>query len=524
MNPPAQPNPSSFIPPPIDNSQNDSTKLSADESPKTPWYRHDDTMAMGLGFFVILVAAAIGWLSRPSNFSELNNQLQSAKSEFKSLDSTSDSYSSDRKKNLKKQAAIESQMAVAPLKKWIEKPSEWKDDPRTAFSKSEKSIAVPLAVTFATLMILFAFVSVLQGQSGAKFALGFCGVFALAIVSYLLAGQEVIKHFNLEYALWAVLLGLFISNTIGTPQWLVPAIRTELYIKVGLVLLGGEVLFNKLLALGLPGIFISWIVTPIVLVTTYLFGQYILKMPSKSLNLVISADMSVCGVSAAVATAAACKAKKEELSLAIGLSLIFTVIMMVVQPFIVRASGMGEVIGGAWMGGTIDSTGAVAAAGALVGETAKDVAATTKMIQNILIGVVAFAVAVYWTTYVEPQQNNVRPSVTEIWNRFPKFTLGFLAVSLVLSYVQMQGIEGKALVSSVVDGTTKSIREWFFCLAFVSIGLESNFREYAKMLASGKPVMLYVCGQALNLLLSFLMAWFVFTQVFPNAASELLAK
>jgi uncharacterized membrane protein YadS len=240
--------------------------------------------------------------------------------------------------------------------------------------------------------------------------------------------------------------------------------------------------------------------------------------------MVISADMSVCGVSAAVATAAACRAKKEELSLAIGLSLIFTVVMMVIQPFIVRASGMGEVIGGAWMGGTIDSTGAVAAAGELVGSVAKDVAATVKMIQNILIGVVAFAVAVYWVSFVEPSKDGKRPNVMEIWNRFPKFTLGFLAVSLILSFVQTQGIEGKMLVSSIVDGTTKSVREWMFCLAFVSIGLESNFREYRKMLASGKPVILYVCGQTLNLILSFLMAWLMFSKIFPNAASELLAK
>ncbi|MEQ1826134.1 MAG: putative sulfate exporter family transporter, partial [Pirellula sp.] len=144
--------------------------------------------------------------------------------------------------------------------------------------------------------------------------------------------------------------------------------------------------------------------------------------------------------------------------------------------------------------------------------------------QNILIGVIAFAVAVYWVSFVEKREDNKKPSAYEIWRRFPKFTLGFLAVSLLLSYCQSLGIEGKAMVSSIVDGATKSIREWMFCLAFVSIGLESNFREYGKMLASGKPVILYLCGQALNLLLTFLMAWLMFSIVFPNAASELLGK
>ncbi len=167
---------------------------------------------------------------------------------------------------------------------------------------------------------------------------------------------------NLEYALWALLVGLLVANTIGTPKWLMPAVRGELFIKVGLVLLGAEVLFSRLLELGIKGVLVSWLVTPIVLIGTYIFGQRMLKMESKSLNLVISADMSVCGVSAAIATAAACKAKKEELSLAIGLSLIFTVLMMIVQPKIIEAVGMPPEVGGAWLGGTIDSTGAVAAA------------------------------------------------------------------------------------------------------------------------------------------------------------------
>ena len=110
--------------------------------------------------------------------------------------------------------------------------------------------------------------------------------------------------------------------------------------------------------------------------------------------------MSVCGVSAAIATAAACRAKKEELTLAVGLSLVFTSIMMIVMPAFIKATsvGMQQILGGAWMGGTIDATGAVAAAGAFLGEKALYVAATIKMIQNVLIGVIAFFVAVYLTT------------------------------------------------------------------------------------------------------------------------------
>ena len=300
------------------------------------------------------------------------------------------------------------------------------------------------------------------------------------------------------------------------------AVRTEFYIKTGLVLLGAEVLFNRLLSLGLPGVFVAWVVTPVVLITTYVFGQRVLRIPSRSLNMVISADMSVCGVSAAVATAAACRAKREELSLAIGLSLFFTVIMMVVMPAVINALELGPVLGGAWIGGTIDSTGAVAAAGGLLGDTALAVAVTIKMIQNILIGVVAFGVAVYWVTCVDRRTDATRPGLSEIWRRFPKFILGFLAASVVFSLISSRGgVEGNAVVSEVLSGTSAVLRGWFFCFAFVSIGLETNFRELSQFLKGGKPLILYVCGQSLNLILTLTMAWLMFEKVFPDAAASL---
>lgn len=400
---------------------------------------------------------------------------------------------------------------------WLGKLAGWSDNPLDAFAGTLPGL---LAV-FAVGLVLFGFALRVMGTTFARFAIGFVGVFLLATFAFVLAEQKVVSHYNLEYALWALLIGLLISNTIGTPAFLRPAVRTEFYIKTGLVLLGAEVLMGELLALGVPGVFVAWVVTPIVFVGTYLFGQYILKMRSKSLNLVISADMSVCGVSAAIATAAACRAKKEELSLAIGLSLSFTVLMMVLMPAIIQAVGMGPVLGGAWMGGTIDSTGAVAAAGAALGDEALKVATTVKMIQNILIGVIAFAVAVYWVGYVERSEGGPRPHMMEIWYRFPKFVIGFVAASVAFSLIHASGPTGEALVKGVTGDTTKTLRGWFFCLAFVSIGLESNFRELSKQLQGGKPLVLYLCGQSFNLILTLFMAWLMFVKVFPDASTAL---
>ncbi|MGL4462898.1 MAG: YeiH family protein [Planctomycetia bacterium] len=412
---------------------------------------------------------------------------------------------------------------------WVATPSVWIDDPRDAFFRKGKDYLAPgmAAVYFATLF-LFAAAAGAAGRgalSASAFLRAYPPVFLLALLSFLLSEQAAIKYYNLEFPLFALLVGLAIGNTIGTPEAWKPAARTEFYIKTGLVLLGAEVLFGKLLALGLPGVFVSWATTPVVFVGTYLFGQYVLKMTSKSLNLVISADMSVCGVSAAIATAAACRAKKEELSLAIGISLAFTAVMMVVQPAVCVAVGMNPVVAGAWIGGTIDSTGAVAAAGALLdkdgGKIALETATTVKMIQNILIGVVAFGVSVYWVTFVEKGAGGAKPSLWEIWRRFPKFIFGFLGASILFSFLYANAERGPELVDLVTKSGTVDLRKWCFCLAFVSIGLETNFRELAGCLRGGKALTLYIVGQSFSLVLSLVMAYLMFMVVFPDAANSI---
>ncbi len=502
-------------------SSNADTVTAADAAPPRSFFRSDDWVAMVVAALCLAIAYAAIALPRPESAPALVKQHQELSAELKQLAPAAENYNEARKVIVEKQKKIEEDITPQLLKPYLYSAGTWKDNPLVALQKKDKYQWPAILVTFALLIVLSSMGMVLMKESVIRYIPAFIVVFLLAVVSFVLASQEVIKHYNLEYALWALFVGLIISNTVGLPNWLRPAVRTEFFIKTGLVLLGAEVLFNKLLALGIPGICVSWVVTPIVFVGTYLFGQHVLKMPSKSLNLVISADMSVCGVSAAIATGAACKAKKEEVSLAIGLSLAFTVVMMVVMPYVIRAMNMSEVLGGAWMGGTIDSTGAVAAAGKMLGDRALEVATTVKMIQNILIGVISFAVAVYWVSRVERNESNEKPSVYEIWRRFPKFALGFLLVSLICSVVDAQGVLGTTLVQGMVDGITKNLRGWFFCLAFVSIGLESDFRTFRKVMHGGKPLILYLCGQALNLILTLAMAYLMFEVVFRDAGAQL---
>jgi uncharacterized membrane protein YadS len=413
--------------------------------------------------------------------------------------------------------------AMAAIKDWRDKKQVASGLKKKGLpvSKSHNQI-VQLIVLMIGMGIFFGVGMATMGHSFSKFMIGFTFVFAIACLAFMMANQTTIKGLGIGYAAWAIIIGMLISNTVGTPGWAKPAVQTEYYIKTGLVLLGAKILFGKLVAIGQPGIFVAWVVTPTVWLVTYWFGQKIIKMPSKELNATICSDMSVCGVSAAIATAAACKAKKEELTLAVGLSLVFTSIMMIVMPAVIKGffpADKVQILGGAWMGGTIDATGAVAAAGAFLGDTALYVAATIKMIQNILIGVIAFLVALYWTTKVETASTGQSVGAVEIWHRFPKFVIGFIGASIIFSIADASfggDLSNSLIKQGVIKGMSDIFRGWFFCLAFVSIGLATNFRELGHHFTGGKPLILYVCGQSLNLVLTLAMAYIMFYLVFPE--------
>jgi len=387
----------------------------------------------------------------------------------------------------------------------VPKVGTWVSNPLDAFP----GVLLPqVAFLGLGLGVLLASGMVIMTGQWRQFFLGYLVVFALAALSYVLAQQTGVKAWGFGYAIWALGLGLLIANTLGTPAWILAGVKSEMLIKTGLVLLGAEILFSEILQLGLPGLLVAWVVTPTVIIFMWLFGTRWLKMTSKTLTIIIAAATSVCGVSAAIAVAAACRARKAELTLAVGMTMIFTVLMMVGMPPLASMVGLSPAVAGAWLGGTIDSTGAVVAAGAFLGETAEKVAAVVKMIQNVLIGVTAFLVAVFWVTRVDRDPDAPRPSLMEIWYRFPKFILGFAGMSLLFSFLLMP-VLGDVQVSSILN-ISKGLRGWFFCLAFVSIGLESNFKELADQLVGGKPIILYIVGQSFNLALTLFVSWLAF--------------
>ena len=377
-----------------------------------------------------------------------------------------------------------------------------------------------LILTVLVLGVLFAVGNALRGVSIKKYIPAFLGLFVLAILVRLISAEYTMNRY-LEWAFWAIVVGLLVSNTVGVPNWLKPAVQTEFYIKAGLVIMGFSVLFSNIVNFGLYGLGIAWIVTPIVIIFMWFFGTRVLKIDNKPLIITLSTATSVCGTSAAIATGAASKAKKTDLSLAVSISIIFTVLMMVFEPVIIRAVGLGEVMGGALIGGTVDSTGAVTVAGTALGETAQTVAVLVKSIQNILIGFIAFAVAVFFTAHVEKGQDGADGKVTaaEIWYRLPKFILGFFAASLIASFVVLP-YAGKDAVSAI-NKVLDQYKNWAFVLAFTSIGLNTNFKEIKEQFQGGKPLVLYIVGQLFNIILTFAAVYLLLSGRFfplPNLA------
>ena len=384
------------------------------------------------------------------------------------------------------------------------------DEKKSLIEQFDGAFWIKLLRTFLVLGILFAIGIKLQGEKIGKFIPAFIVLFIICIVVRLVSAEFTLNRY-LEWAFWALLIGLLISNTVGTPEWLKPAIRTEFYIKTGLVIMGFSVLFSNIAKFGLYGLGIAWIVTPIVIIFMWWFGTKVLKIGNKPLVMTLAAATSVCGTSAAIATGAAAKAKKEDLSLAISISIIFTILMMVFEPMIIRWAGMNQLMGGALIGGTVDSTGAVVLAGNALGEEAEQAAVLVKSIQNILIGFIAFFVAIFFATKVDKTEGQ-KVGAGEIWTRFPKFIIGFFVASLVASFIILPLTDG-ATVNAINKGVLDQYKNWAFVLAFTSIGLDTNFKSLFKQMQGGKVLWLYIIGQVFNILLTLFAVWILLSGV-----------
>jgi uncharacterized integral membrane protein (TIGR00698 family) len=283
-------------------------------------------------------------------------------------------------------------------------------------------------------------------------------------------------------------------------------VRTEYYIKTGLVLMGATILFGGILRAGLFGIVQAVLVIVVIWYAAFWIARR-LRVDDEFATMLATA-VSICGVSAAIAACGAIQGDRRKLSYVTSLVLVVAAPMMIVMPWAVRAFGIPDLVGGAWVGGTIDTSGAVVAAGELISEPAMNAAVIVKFSQNAMLGLAAFALSVWWTMR-QGRQGGTRPSARVIWDRFPKFVIGFMVASLVFSFV----LSGPIVADT--GALIRGLRTWWFALAFVCIGLETRFAEIVAM-DEGRPAWAFLIAQALNVAWTLAVAWLLFGGVlFP---------
>jgi uncharacterized integral membrane protein (TIGR00698 family) len=310
----------------------------------------------------------------------------------------------------------------------------------------------------------------------------------------------------IEFPIYAILLGLganAVLASLGLRERMRGAFRTEFLIKTGLVLLGASINLSVIVSAAGPAIVQSiLLISSIFLFTWWLGGVFGLDSKLRAL---LAAAVSICGVSAAIAAAGAVQAKKEQLAYAASLVVVFAIPMIFIQPWLAGVLGLPDVVAGAWIGGNIDTTAAVTAAGTIVGEDALQIATIVKVTQNALMGFVAVLLTLYFVMRVERDDAAPRPGLGEIWRRFPKFVLGFIAASIIATWwlTTVPADQGKATIAIV-----NNMRTWFLILAFVSIGLE--LRVVSIREAGWKPIGVFAAATVVNLAVALLLASILF--------------
>lgn len=349
-------------------------------------------------------------------------------------------------------------------------------------------------------LILSAIGIVLMGGNTQSFIKGFPAVYLMAWLAQVVAGNSTVEFWGLEFVIFALTFGLVVGNSIGVPAWLKEAVKTDYFIKIGLVIFGAGILFEEVLQAGLFGLAQAFLVIVVVWYSCYYVSKKL--RVDDEFAVLLSTAVSICGVSAAIAACGAIQGDRRKLSYVTSLVLIVAVPMLVLMPWIVRRFEIPDLVGGAWIGGTIDTSGAVVAAGGLVSEAAMKASVIVKFSQNALIGLAAFILSMWWT--LKPDQRKVeRPTARIIWQRFPKFVLGFMAASLIFSFVL-----DPSLVAQT-RGTLTSLRTIWFALAFTCIGLETRF-TYLFGMDGGRPAIAFLVAQAVNIAWTLILAYLLF--------------
>ena len=353
--------------------------------------------------------------------------------------------------------------------------------------------------------------------------LSFIVVFAIAALAMWIGSNKYIKsELGLEPVFFSVIFGLLIRNALHVPDWMKPAIQGEFYIKIGVVCLGATIMIGDVMKSGAAGLIQACIIVTVVWLFAYNIARRIFKV-ERATAMTMSSGLTICGASAAIATAGVAGADKKSLSYIVSVVLIIAVPMIYLMPWLANmivpllsdSVEIQQEITGAWIGGTVDTTSGVAASSEMAGEIANRTAIIVKATQNVLIGVVAFFIALYLSTKGEGGKSHA-PSLKIVWEKFPKFVLAFVVASLVFSSLKGADLltlnaKGKLIETSLA----KTMSTLFFSLSFVCIGLDTRLKEIVSK-ENRNVLYAFLTGQVFNIVATFLVAWLMFGVVKPT--------
>lgn len=367
--------------------------------------------------------------------------------------------------------------------------------------------------------------NLMLGREVAKLLRGFLFIFALAALALWVAKIPAVKYYGFEAVFFSVIFGLIINNCFGIPKWLKPAIQGEYFIKIGVVCLGATILFRDVMKSGSMGLLQAILVVTIVWFFAYFISRK-LKV-DRSTAMTLSSGLSICGVSACITAARVAGTDDRKLSYIVSVVLIIVVPMIYLMPWLAEHiiplvtsdPIIQQEIAGAWIGGTIDTTSGVAASSEMafahMGDLANKTGVIVKATQNVLIGFVAFFIALYLSTKGDDGKSQ-RPSLGIVWEKFPKFIIGFVAASLVFSICQSGEIFPDFAKSKLVETSlAKTFSQLFFSLAFVCIGLDTRLKDIVSR-ENRSTLFAFLIAQTFNIVVTFVLAYILFGIVKPS--------
>ena len=382
-------------------------------------------------------------------------------------------------------------------------------------------------VQFLVWLGIFTLALTVLGHKARDFIPSFVVLYLLSVGVFAIGQWDKANTYNLEAPLVALVVGLVLSNLVGLPRWLDAGFRVEFYIKIGIVLLGATLPFTLIVWAGPTAILQASIVSIVTFIVIYWVA--ISLGLDRRLAATLGAGGAVCGVSAAIAIAGAVGAKKEDAPIAITVVIIWAVAMIFILPFVAAHLQLAAGIGGAWIGtsefadaagiAAAQTYGNLAAHGAVAGSEDQAIVAYTliKVVgRDVWIGIWAFVLAVIATTQWDRGEPNNSPRLAEIWWRFPKFVIGFLLASLLVTAVTSGytlAEYNKIVVPSLV-GPIRDLRTWAFIFCFLSIGLTTRFGELAS--AGKRPFIAFSAGAIVNVVLGFILSAIVFAAYWQN--------